>query len=118
MVLLWQGLKSILYLAKHLERDGIRWHVADHVFRPQGQDTQCGCLSSYIVSANVGLSDIPCKSTEKLEAKGIIIEMAGDLNNDCRFPECGGHHDEIWENEYDYKTCLGIGKMPEGASHV
>ena len=84
----------------------------------RSQDTQCGCLSSYIVSVNVGLSDIPCKYTEKLEAKGIIIEMAGDLNNDCRFPECGGYHDEIWESEYDYTTCLGIRKMPGGASHV
>ena len=65
-----------------------------------GDSDSTGAITGNIIGAQVGLSGIPAKYTEKLELRNLIIELAGDLWHDCRISEYGDERDPIWEQKY------------------
>ena len=69
-----------------------------------GDSDSTGAIAGNIVGAQVGLSGIPAKYTEKLELRDLIIEVADDLWHDCRISEYGGEHDPVWEQKYIERT--------------
>ena len=65
-----------------------------------GDSDSTGAIAGNIVGAQVGLSGIPAKYTEKLELKDLIIEVADDLWSDCRISEYGNQTDPVWVHKY------------------
>ncbi len=65
-----------------------------------GDSDSTGAVTGNIIGAQVGLSGIPEKYTEKLELRNLIIEVADDLWHDCRIHEYGGYDDPVWEAKY------------------
>ena len=65
-----------------------------------GDSDSTGAIAGNIIGAQVGLSGIPAKYTEKLELRDLIIEVADDLWRDCPISEHGGEHDPVWEQKY------------------
>ena len=65
-----------------------------------GDSDSTGAIAGNIIGAQVGLSGIPAKYTEKLELRELIIEVADDLWADCRIHECGGCSDPVWKAKY------------------
>lgn len=74
-----------------------------------GDSDSTGAITGNIIGAQVGLSGIPAKYTEKLELRDLIIEVADDLWHDCRISEYGGERDPVWEQKYIEMT---YGKRP------
>ena len=65
-----------------------------------GDSDSTGAITGNIIGAQVGLSGIPAKYTEKLELRDLIIEVADDLWRDCRIGEYGNERDPAWEHKY------------------
>ena len=65
-----------------------------------GDSDSTGAITGNIIGAQVGLSGIPAKYTEKLELRDLIIEVADDLWHDCLISEYGGYNDPVWEAKY------------------
>jgi ADP-ribosylglycohydrolase len=74
-----------------------------------GDSDSTGAITGNIIGAQVGLSGIPAKYTEKLELRDLIIEVADDLWHDCRISEYGSERDPVWEQKYIEMT---YGKRP------
>ena len=74
-----------------------------------GDSESTGAITGNIIGAQVGLSGIPAKYTEKLELRDLIIEVADDLWHDCRISEYGSERDPVWEQKYIEMT---YGKRP------
>ena len=69
-----------------------------------GDSDSTGAVTGNILGAQVGLSGIPAKYTEKLELRDLILEIADDLWQDCRISEYGSRRDPVWEEKYIYLT--------------
>ena len=65
-----------------------------------GDSDSTGAITGNIIGAQVGLSGIPAKYTEKLELRDLIIEADDDLCHDCRISEYGSERDPVWEQKY------------------
>ncbi len=59
-----------------------------------------GAIAGNIVGAQIGLSGIPAKYTEKPELRDLLIEVADNLWHDCRISESCEEHDPAWEQKY------------------
>ncbi|MBQ6645672.1 MAG: ADP-ribosylglycohydrolase family protein [Clostridia bacterium] len=65
-----------------------------------GDSDSTGAITGNIIGAQIGLSGIPAKYTEKLELRDLILEIADDLWHDCQISEYGSECDPVWEQKY------------------
>lgn len=67
----------------------------------KGDSDSTGAVTGNIVGANVGISGIPNKFTERLELQDVILELAKDLYDDC--PMQSEYDMENWSWEWEHK---------------
>lgn len=91
-----------VYCALKYENDFERALIA--AVNHSGDSDSVGAVTGNILGACLGMSAIPKKYLNKLEAKEVILEIADDLFNDCKKSKCASYHDEVWNRKYIDKT--------------
>ena len=64
-----------------------------------GDSDSTGAVAGNILGAALGFDAIPRKYLDRLELKGMILEIAEDLYHDCQITEYGPR-DNLWESKY------------------
>ena len=97
-----ETLAIAVYCALKYEKDFDKALIAS--VNHSGDSDSTGAVTGNILGAYLGLSAIPQKYIDRLEAKEVILEIADDLFNDCKISEYGSYRDEVWEQKYIDKT--------------
>ncbi len=69
-----------------------------------GDSDSTGAVCGNIMGAYLGYEAIPQKYKANLEFHDVLLELAGDLLDDCQISESGECEDEKWLEKYVYKT--------------
>lgn len=72
-----------------------------------GDSDSTGAVCGNIMGALLGYDKIPQKFKEKLEFRGVLLELADDLLGDCKMSEYDEYRDEAWLEKYVEKTYVG-----------
>ncbi len=69
-----------------------------------GDSDSTGAVCGNIMGAYLGYEAIPQKYKANLEFHDVLLELAGDLLDDCQISESGECENEKWLKKYVYKT--------------